>query len=102
MKIDKLKTPSPINKLEQLKIKQAKIQKQLRDATHKISETNRKINTRQRILIGAFIIHLLSDEKVSTLDINTLHKIFEKFITQDANKKIFDFSSKESFLASIL
>ena len=89
------------NKLEALQLKKKKISAQIQKEEAKIKNTNRKVDTRQKILLGAFVKHLLSEGKSSTLEIEDFYKKFEPFIKRVADKKIFDFANKKIFLDSL-
>ena len=80
------------SKLEQLLKKQEELKAQIRKEKNKISQAERKQDTRRKILLGALMIDMM---KKGELDEKKIMKHLDSFLTKDIDRKLFDFSRVE-------
>ena len=76
------------NKLEQLLKKQEELKAQIRKEKNKLSQAQRKQDTRRKILLGALMMDLM---KKGELDEKKILKRLDGFLTKETDRKLFDF-----------
>ena len=76
------------SKLEQLLKKQEELKAQIRKEKNKLSQAQRKQDTRRKILLGALMIDMM---KKGELDEKKIMKHLDSFLTKDIDRKLFDF-----------
>ena len=77
------------SKLEQLLKKQEELKAQIRKEKNKLSQVERKKDTRRKILLGALMMDMM---KKGELDEKKILKRLDSFLTKDTDRKLFDFS----------
>ncbi len=80
------------SKLEQLLKKQEELKAQIRKEKNKLSQAERKLDTRRKILLGALMMDMM---KKGELDEKKILKRLDGFLTKDIDRKLFDFSTLE-------
>ena len=79
------------SKLEQLLKKQEELKAQIRKEKNKLSQGERKKDTRRKILLGALMMEMM---KKRELDEKKIMKKLDSFLTRDTDRKLFDFPLK--------
>ena len=77
------------SKLEQLLKKQEELKAQIRKEKNKLSQAERKLDTRRKILLGALMIEMI---KKGELDEKKIMKRLDSFLSKETDRKLFDFS----------
>ena len=77
------------SKLEQLLKKQEELKAQIRKEKNKLSQAERKLDTRRKILLGSLMIDMM---KKGELDEKKIMKRLDGFLTKETDRKLFDFS----------
>ncbi len=75
------------NKLEQLLKKQEELKAQIRKEKNKLSQAERKQDTRRKILLGALMMDMI---KKGELDEKKILKRLDSFLTKEMERKLFD------------
>ena len=75
------------SRLEQLLKKQEELKAQIRKEKNKLSQAQRKQDTRRKILLGALMIELM---KKGELDEKKIIKKLDGFLTKEIDRKLFD------------
>lgn len=79
------------DKIQKLEEQKQKIQEQIKEEKKKQREQERKQDTRRKILIGAYCLSLLNDEKdVQIKNKMELRKKMDHFLTKDSDRKLFN------------
>ncbi len=79
------------SRLEQLLKKQEELKAQIRKEKNKLSQAERKKDTRRKILLGALMMEMM---KKRELDEKKIMKKLDGFLTRDTDRKLFDFPLK--------
>ena len=77
------------SKLEQLLKKQEELKAQIRKEKNKLSQAERKQDTRRKILLGALMMEMM---KQGELDEKKTMQRLDTFLTKEIDRKLFDFS----------
>ncbi len=77
------------SRLEQLLKKQEELKAQIRKEKNKLSQAERKKDTRRKILLGALMMDMM---KKGELDEKKIMKRLDGFLSRDIDRKLFDFS----------
>ena len=77
------------SRLEQLLKKQEELKAQIRKEKNKLSQAERKKDTRRKILLGALMMDMM---KKGELDEKKILKRLDSFLTRDTDRLLFDFS----------
>ena len=75
------------SRLEQLLKKQEELKAQIRKEKNKLSQAERKKDTRRQILLGALMIDMM---KKGELDEKKIIKKLDGFLTKEIDRKLFD------------
>ena len=78
------------SKLEQLLKKQEELKAQIRKEKNKLSQAQRKQDTRRKILLGALMIDMM---KKGELDEKKILKQLDGFLSRDTDRQLFDLAS---------
>ena len=78
------------SKLEQLLKKQEELKAQIRKEKNKLSQAERKLDTRRKILLGALMMDMM---KKGELDEKKIMKRLDSFLSRDTDRKLFNFST---------
>ena len=76
------------SRLEQLLRKQEELKAQIRKEKNKLSQSERKQDTRRKILLGALMMDMM---KKGDLDEKKIMKRLDGFLTRETDRKLFDF-----------
>ena len=79
------------SKLEQLLKKQEELKAQIRKEKNKLSQAERKKDTRRKILLGALMMDMM---KKGELDEKKIMKRLDGFLSRETDRLLFDFPSK--------
>ena len=79
------------SRLEQLLRKQEELKAQIRKEKNKLSQAERKKDTRRKILLGALMMDMM---KKGELDEKKIMKHLDSFLTRETDRKLFDLSVK--------
>ena len=79
------------SRLEQLLKKQEELKAQIRKEKNKLSQQERKKDTRRKILLGALMMNMI---KKGELDEQKILKRLDGFLTKDIDRQLFDLSVK--------
>ena len=79
------------SRLEQLLKKQEELKAQIRKEKNKLSQAERKKDTRRHILLGALMLDLM---KKGELDEKKIRKRLDSFLTKEMDRKLFDLPEK--------
>ena len=77
------------SRLEQLLKKQEELKAQIRKEKNKLSQAERKKDTRRKILLGALMMDMM---KKGELDEKKILKRLDGFLTRETDRLLFDFS----------
>ncbi len=79
------------SKLEQLLRKQEELKAQIRKEKNKLSQAERKQDTRRKILLGALMMDMM---KKGELDEKKILKRLDSFLSRNTDRQLFNFSDK--------
>lgn len=79
------------DKLQKLKEKRTQLDKRIQLMENRQKHKERKDDTRRKILVGSY--YLDDAEKNGT--INNIKKLMDSYLTRDADRTLFELSSKE-------
>ncbi|MFP4132560.1 MAG: hypothetical protein ACOC04_01535 [Halothece sp.] len=89
------------NKLEKLQEDKKQKDEQIKQVKRKIKEEDKKKDTRRKLLIGAYCLSLLNDEKdVQIKDKMELRKKMDQFLTKDSDRELFNLKPLSSSKSS--
>ncbi len=80
------------SRLEQLLKKQEELKAQIRKEKNKLSQAERKQDTRRKILLGALMIDMM---KKGELDEKKILKRLDSFLSRNTDRQLFDFTLKK-------
>ena len=81
------------SKLEQLLKKQEELKAQIHKEKNKLSQAERKLDTRRKILLGALMMDMM---KKGELDEKKILKRLDGFLTKETDRKLFDLTLKKN------
>ena len=76
------------SRLEQLLKKQEELKAQIRKEKNKLSQAERKKDTRRKILLGSLMMDMM---KKGELDEKNIRKKLDVFLSRDTDRQLFDF-----------
>ena len=99
---DKMIRESSQEKLEKLKLQKLKVEEELKAKTKKLnsqirsiearaSESDRKIDTRKKILLGAMVMNLIENKKLSEGQVN---QWLSDYLSKDRDRVLFGLTKK--------
>ena len=77
------------SRLEQLLKKQEELKAQIRKEKNKLSQAERKKDTRRKILLGTLMMDMINSGE---LDEKKIMKRLDSFLTRETDRLLFDFS----------
>ena len=80
------------SRLEQLLKKQEELKAQIRKEKNKLSQAERKKDTRRKILLGALMMDMM---KKGELDEKKIMKRLDGFLTKEIDRKLFNLTLKK-------
>ena len=85
------------SRLEQLLKKQEELKAQIRKEKNKLSQQERKLDTRRKILLGALMMDMM---KKGELDEKKIMKRLDGFLSRNTDRKLFDFPLTQANLSN--
>ncbi len=79
------------SQLDKLKEQQAKLNARIQDAEARVKTSERKQDTRRKILVGSYYI----DEANKAGKFDDLKKLMEGYLTRDSDRKLFGLKTKD-------
>ena len=76
------------DKIEQLQKKQALLQKKIARKKKAVKDTNRKEDTRRKIIAGALALTHMDTEPGSEFAY-TMHKLLDRYVTRNEDRELF-------------
>ncbi len=80
------------SRLEQLLKKQEELKAQIRKEKNKLSQAERKLDTRRKILLGALMMDMM---KKGELDEKKIMKRLDGFLSRNTDRQLFDLTLKK-------
>ena len=77
-------------KLEALKLRQQELKRQIATLETRVRESNRKLDTRKKILLGAYLLAKCEREQ----NFDAILAEMDKYLTHDRDRKIFNLPPK--------
>ncbi len=81
------------SRLEQLLKKQEELKAQIRKEKNKLSQAERKKDTRRKILLGALMMEMMNSGE---LDEKKIMKRLDSFLSRNTDRQLFDLTLKKS------
>lgn len=78
--------------LDKLKEQRAKLDARIQAAQARANESERKQDTRRKILIGSYYL----DQALKNNQMDELKNLLDKFLTRDSDRKLFDLPISEN------
>ncbi len=85
-------------KLDELLKKKEQLKARIQQEKNKLSQQERKKDTRRKILLGSLMIHMM---KTGELDEEKINQRLDEFLTKDIDRKLFTLPLNKSSISQI-